>query len=730
MKKIFFALALSMVSTIVLPQAPVTGLVWEIGTDSARVPLTGVNVYWLGTSTGTQTGADGRYSIKRDPASKKLVFRFIGYENDTVLVSANTVNVVLKSGNRLQEVIVASRSNASYSKMATQSIQNLGSGELRKAACCNLSESFTTNASVDVNYSDAVSGAKQIELLGLAGKYSQIMVEKMPQVRGLSSNYGLGYIPGTWMESIQVSKGTSSVVDGFESTTGQINVEFKKPSKGEKFHLNAFASDAQKFELNTNARFKVRPGVTSSVLAHGETFRNTHDGNHDGFIDMPAVQQGHFMNRWSVELPGFEGQFGIKALEEKRYGGTSGFDGHTSSISDSVYGIVINTSRQEAFSKTGFIFPKAGTSLGFINNVSRIGQQNTFGRRQYDAQQNSWYSNLIFESIIGSPDHKYNVGSSLIYDFYEEELDGARSVKEEYTPGMFAQYTYSHRERFSLMAGLRADYSSLYGVFYTPRVHSKYVIDEYTTVRVSAGKGYRSPNALMENANLFASSRMLVVADDIAMENAWNYGISLSHSFTVLKKKIAAQLEYFRTDFVNQVVADLDTDPRYAYIGNQRNTSFSNNYQVELSCAPVKRFEILLAYRYSDARAIYGGQLKQRPLSNSYKGLATASYATNMKKWQFDLTGQLNGGGRLPYTLAGGSSYPAYTLVNAQVTKNFRIWSIYVGAENLLDFTQKHPIADAHNPYSDTFDAASTWGPVEGRMFYAGARLTLGEFFE
>ena len=730
MKNLLFVVALMSLSTTILSQTPVTGWVGEIVKDSVRIPLTGVNIYWLGTSTGTQTGVDGRFAIKRDETSTKLVFSFIGFETDTVLVVSNTVDVVLKSGARLQEIIIASSNNATYSKMSTQTIQHIGSGELRKAACCNLSESFTTNASVDVNYSDAVSGAKQLELLGLAGKYSQIMVEKMPQVRGLSSSYGLGYIPGSWMESIQVSKGTSSVVDGFESTTGQINVEFKKPFKGEKFHLNMFASDVQKLELNTNARFKVRPGVTSSVLAHGETFRNTHDGNHDGFIDMPAVQQVHLMNRWSVELPGFEGQFGIKALEERRFGGTEGFDGKKSSVNDSTYGIIINTSRQEVFSKTGFIFPKAGTSLGFINNVSHIDQQNTFGKRQYDALHNSWYSNLIFESIIGNTNHKYNVGSSMIYDFYEEQLDASKAVKEEYTPGIFAQYTYTFLERFSLMGGVRADYSTLYGMFYTPRAHTKYHFDEYTTVRLSAGKGYRSPNALMENTNLLASSRVLVVADDIDMENAWNYGISFSRSFTVLQKKFSAQLEYFRTDFVNQVVADLDVDMGYAYIGNQRGSSFSNNYQIELSFVPARRLEVLMAYRYSDARAMYNGELKQRPLTNSYKGLATASYSTNMKKWLFDLTAQLNGGGRLPYSRTNESTFPAYTLVNTQVTKNFRIWSVYAGAENLLNFTQKHPIADAHDPYSDTFDASSTWGPIEGRMYYVGARLTLGEFFE
>lgn len=732
MKIVLMVLCIAISVHFAQSQTTVQGYVWEMDKDSVKTPLVGVNVFWLGTSIGAQTSADGKFVIKRPENSSKLVFSYIGYTPDTLAVVKSPVEMVLRAGSELSEVVVQAGGGAKYSKMATISVQQIGTTELRKAACCNLSESFTTNASVDVNYSDAVSGAKQIELLGLAGKYSQIMVEKMPQVRGLSSNYGLGYIPGSWMQSIQVSKGTASVTDGFESTTGQINVEFKKPFKGERFFANVFASDDKKIELNSNARFKVRPGLTSSVLAHAENFTNVHDGNHDGFIDMPAVQQVHLMNRWSLETPkGFEGQFGIKALEERRWGGSSTFDGRKGSINDSTYGIIVNTSRQEAFAKTGFIFPKEGTSLGIINNLSRIKQESTYGRRQFDAEQNTWYFNLIFESIIGSPQHKYSLGASNIYDLSNEKFMAADSEKQEVTPGAFAQYTYNNHDMLTLMLGMRADYSTLYGVFYTPRAHVKYHLNETSSIRLSAGKGYRSPNAMMENVNLLASSRQLVIADNIKMENAWNYGITLSKTFTVWRKKFEAQAEYFRTDFINQVYADLDRDPLVAYIGNSPGRSFSNNYQVELSFSPVKRLDMLLAYRFSDAQAMYAGKLQQRPLSNYYKALATASYYTNLKKWQFDLTAQFNGGGRLPADgVMSDRSYPAYTIVNSQATKNFRTWSVYMGAENLLNFKQDHPIAGAHEPYGDKFDAATTWGPVEGRMLYVGARLTIDEFFE
>lgn len=715
----------------------VQGHVYEIGKDSSLVPLPGVNVYWLGTNIGTQTGSDGRFVISPKNGFDKLIFSYIGYTADTVIVKTKTLDVVLKAGTKIAEVTITGGGQSYYSKMATIQVQQINSGELRKAACCNLSESFSTNASVDVNYTDAVSGAKQIELLGLAGKYSQIMIEKMPQVRGLSSNFGLGYIPGSWMESIQVSKGTASVIDGFESTTGQINVEFKKPSKGEKAFINLYTSDAGKREANADTRFKLSDKLTTSILAHGELYTQTHDMNHDGFIDMPGVQQYHIMNRWQYLQPsGFEAQFGIKALGEHRWGGQNDYDGTYSPLHDSLYGIRINTNRIEAFSKTGYIFAKEATSLGFINNVSHINQESEYGHTAYDASQNSWYSNLMYESFIGNTFHKYTTGASFIYDNYRESLKDVVNVKKEYTPGLFFQYTYTHLDKYVLMAGIRADYSNLYGIFYTPRLHFKYTFSNSTILRLSAGKGYRSPNPLSENSNLLASSRAIIIANDIKMENAWNYGITLSRDFKIAGKKVSLYGEYYRTDFINQVVTDIDANASQALIHNNNGASFSNNYQLEMTITPIKRLELLVAYRLSDVRANYNGSLQERPLINNYKALSTLSYFTNMKKWQFDITAQFNGGGRLPdsYILPGqskaGGSFSSYTMINGQITKNFRSWSLYTGVENALDFRQTNPIIGTDNPFGKTFDSSVIWGPIEGRMVYAGVRIVFNEFFE
>lgn len=735
--KIIFLVVSTVFSVLLTHAQSVQGIVYEKSNDSTQVPLPGVNVYWLGTNTGTQTNAEGRFSIPLKDGFKKLIFSYVGFISDTIDYKINNISVFLVPGTKIGEVVVKSESNSFYKKMATVQVQQINSGELRKAACCNLSESFSTNASVDVNYSDAISGAKQIELLGLAGKYGQIMIEKIPTVRGLSSNYGLSYIPGTWMEAIQVSKGTASVVDGFESTTGQINVELKKPFKGEKFLFNYFSTIDGKMDINSNIRFILNDKWTTSILAHGEQYTNTHDMNHDGFIDMPGIKQYNIANAWSYDNnKNLEAKFGFKALGERRWGGQNGFDGKRSTISDSKYSFLVETNKQEVYAKVGWMFAREGTSLGFIQNLSSIDQKGIYGLRTYDARQQSLYSNLIYESYLGTLFHKYNAGVSLIADKYNETYNLLPSENTEYTPGTFFQYTYTHSDKFVLMAGIRADYSSHYGLFFTPRTHLKYNITENFIVRLSAGKGYRSPHALLENTNLLVSSMSIILPNELQLENAWNYGLTVSKDLKIFGKKTHLYAEYFRTDFIHQLITDFDQSSSKAVISNIHKQSYSNNYQIEASISPIKRMELLVAYRKSDVKAIYNGAIRQRPLVNTYKALATTSYITNMKKWQFDFTSQFNGGGRLPDTYINpanqkqGGNFESYTIINAQITKNFKKWGVYIGAENLLNFKQQNPILGYDNPFGSTFNSALIWGPIEGRLFYGGLRVILGEFFD
>ncbi|MEN8226425.1 MAG: TonB-dependent receptor, partial [Bacteroidota bacterium] len=635
--------------------------------------------------------------------------------------------------NTLKEVVITNKAPGAFiSRLDPIYTQNINGAELQKAACCNLSESFETNASVDISYSDAVTGAKQIQLLGLRGTYSQLMTENIPNLRGLATSFGLGYIPGTWMESIQVSKGTASVVNGFESIAGQINIEYLKPDKAEKLHFNAYANIHGKFEGNVVSALKINDRWTTAIFLHGENLSNKVDNNDDSFLDKPLTKQINFFNRWKYNKPGkLITQFGIKVLDESRTGGQNEFSTDMVRDTSNPYGINISTRRYEGFWKGGVFFKRPSTSLGMLQSFTHHKQESYFGLNDYDAEENSYYLNLIFQSYINNTRHKFNTGASFELNNYIEHLNDSAFTRFERIPGVFFQYTYTRDEKLTIIAGIRGDYHNIYGAFATPRLHIKYNITEHTILRGSAGMGYRTANVIAENNTMLATSRRLYIVEDPKQEQAVNLGINITQYIDILGRELRLSGEVYHANFLNQVILDFDKDPQAIYVYNLDGRSYSNAYQVEAGYELLSRLDVTLAFRYNDVKMTTNDILQYKPLMHRYKGLITLSYATNLKKWQFDFTTQFNGTSRVPGTETNPIEYqrsnssPAYTIVNAQVSKFFRTWSIYIGGENLTNYRQKDPIIAADQPFGEYFDSSLIWGPVSGVNLYAGIRYTL-----
>ncbi|GHT05121.1 TonB-dependent receptor [Bacteroidia bacterium] len=601
--------------------------------------------------------------------------------------------------------------------------QKLTKQELQKAACCNLSESFETNPSVDVSYSDAATGAKQIKLLGLSGSYVQMLAENVPTLRGIAAPYGLGYTPGPWMESIQVSKGTSSVLNGYEALTGQINVVYLQPNKEEPLGLNVYASDARRFEANANASVSINDNLSTILLAHVDNDTHEWDMNDDGFLDQPKVKQYNVLNKWDYRNDNFMSYSLLRYLHEDRDGGQ---------IADP-YKIGITTNRYEFYTRNGIILnSEKESSIGLAISGSQHEQDALYGRKTYNANQSNLYANLIFATNLNESS-KLSAGASYNLDKYEEGIAGqARNDKQEDVPGVFGEYSWNWKDKIIVLAGLRGDYSSRYGYFLTPRLHTKFNFSEAFYMRASVGKGYRSPNVWAENSYLLASNRDIVVNDNgemLKQEEAWNYGVNVTAHIPLFNKELTLNGEFYRTDFNNQVVTDLDSDPHKAIIGNLDGKSYANSMQLEASYELLRGWTLTAAHRIIDSKTTIGGKLREKPLTNRYKSLLTTSYQTRLKKWQFDFTTQLNGGGRLPDPDSANplwdKEFDAYPILNAQVTKFFRGWSVYLGAENLTNFKQKHPIIDATKPNGTDFDASMVWGPIDGRRIYIGARWNL-----
>ena len=702
-----------------------------------KTPLPGANVYWAGTQSGTFTGPEGRFVLELpDGVDPQLVVSFVGYMNDTIRVGSegSLLEITLSASHHLDELVVSEKAPGTFiSRLDPVYTQNISGAELHRAACCNLSESFETNASVDASYSDAITGAKQIQLLGLRGTYSQIMTENMPNLRGLATSYGLGYIPGSWMESIQISKGTAAVVNGFESIAGQINVEYLKPDQADRLFLNAYGNSHGKIEGNAITAHKLGERWSTAVFAHAENLSHKLDDNGDGFLDMPLGRQFNVFNRWKYQNhENVMTQFGFKVLDEERNGGQMDFSPGMKRDTLHPYGIGINTRRYEAFWKGGYLFKsRPSTSIGMLQSFAHHRQNSFFGLNDYDARENSYYLNLIFQSYILDTRHNFSAGLSLELNDYEETLNDSIFTRFERIPGMFFQYTFIPGEHLTMIAGIRGDHHNLFGAFITPRFHVKYMPAEHTVLRASAGMGYRTANIIAENNSILATSRTIFISEEPRQERAVNAGINITQYVDILGKELRVSAEAYHTRFLNQVILDFDRSPRAVYIYNLNGESYSTALQIEAAWEVFRRLDALVAFRYNDVQMTTDDKLQFKPLLHRYKGLVTLSYATNLKKWQFDLTGQFNGPGRIPSTDGNPEEYrrsetsPAYTIINAQVSRYFKKWNVYLGGENLTGYKQKDPIIAADQPFSEYFDASLIWGPLSGVNIYAGIRFTL-----
>ncbi len=705
--------------------------------DDNNQPVIGANVYWEGTQQGTTTDVDGAFKLKTRKSTNNLVVSYIGYTTFVMPVTNpdEPLQITLKGEVALEEVVISERKMGTIaSRTSVLQTQKITYDEICRAACCNLAESFETNPSVDVSYADAATGARQIKLLGLAGTYVQMLTENYPNFRGAASLYGLDYVPGAWMESIQVSKGTSSVKNGYEALAGQINVEFKKPPTADIFSVNLFGSDAGRYEGNADASWHINDKVSTGLLVHYSNDKKQHDGNDDGFLDTPLKEQVNLMNRWYHKLDNYVAQYGARYLHENRTGGqaTKHHD-----FADP-YQVHLETNRAELYTKQAYIIDKEKVeSVALILSGSYHEQKSMYDRTPYNVYQNNVYASLLYEKEF-SPAHSLSTGLSMNYDGFNENLllAGTRKVfdRTEVVPGAYVQYTYNLNDKLIVLGGVRADYSSLYDFFVTPRVHIKYNPFDWFHVRASAGKGFRTANILAENNFLLSSSRKMNIAENLDQEEAWNTGLNLSFYIPLFGKELSLNGEWYYTNFLKQVVVDMDSDPHAVGFYNLDGKSYSNSFQVEATYPFFRGFTLTAAYRYTDAKTDYRNaegvtRRLKKPLVSDYKALATASYQTPLKKWQFDLTGQFNGGGRMPTPDATNPlwepNFNAYTVVNAQITRYFRSWSIYIGAENLFDYKQSHPIIDAENPRGDSFDGSMVWGPVHGRKIYAGLRFNI-----
>lgn len=727
-------------------QSELKGMIMEANENNEHIPLPGANVYWLNTTVGASTDIDGMFTIPYNKDYKKLVISYVGFTTDTLdITEPKMVQHWLKPVSNLDEVVLKGRRKpTATSYLESQNIINISSAELLKAACCNLSESFETNPSIDVNFADAVSGTRQIKMLGLTSPYILIATENIPSIRGASQAYGLSFIPGTWVESIQITKGAGSVINGYESIAGQINAELQKPTTDDRLFVNAYAAANGRYELNTHINTEINNKWSTGLYVHGNLRDMKFDNNDDTFLDMPLQKQINVMNRWQYTdtEKGFVSFLNVRYLNDEKQTGQVDFDPDTDKLTTNAWGSEIDTQRFEISGKMGYVNPEIPwQSLGLQFAFSNHEQQSYFGLNEFNIKHNSIYSNVIYNSIIGDSRHKIKTGLSFTYDHYDEYVVNTDFERSERSFGAFVEYNFDNIENLNLTAGLRFDTHNLLGEFVTPRLHVRYTPWERSALRGSFGRGIRSANIFAENQNLFASSRTFNILDSGGLiygldpEIAWNYGVSFLQGFNLFGRKADVTLDYYRTDFENQIVVDLE-NPLEVNFYNLDGSSYANSFQVEMSYNVFENFDIKSAYKFYDVKTQYNSGKLEKPLTPKHRVFANASYETEQKEngsqWKFDTTFNWIGEQRFSSTATSPVQFqlpdytPTLSTLNAQITKVFSDkFEVYLGGENITNVKQDNPIVSADNPFGSNFDSTFVYGPIFGSMYYAGLRFKI-----
>ena len=757
MKQVFFLFFLLCSATLFSQN--LSGMVIEI-IDDNEVPIVGANIYLVDGSKGVVSDQNGNFLIKDINDAKEFVVSYVGYLNDTLKTKNKYSKIILKQDSSLEAITIKFKEkSSSVSLLSSANVLKISSEELLKAACCNLAESFETTPSIDVNFSDAISGRKQINMLGLASPNILISVENIPSIRGALNAYGLTFIPGTWIESIQIAKGSGSIVNGYESVSGQINAELLKPMSDNKFFANAYYNSMERFELNTHYSTKLTEKIDYGLYLHADKKDNRDDHNNDNFGDAPTGQQINILNRFQYTnaIKGLVGFFDINYVGDERvYGEIDYFDPVIipgPHVNDS-WGGSADSNIIRSTLKFGYVDPEITyRSLGLQLSYSNVDQGADFGNSFHDTRHTSFYSNLVYNSIIGDTRSKIKTGISFAYDNYDESVNNLNTSffdldRTEKSIGAYFEYNYDNLDNLNLSAGIRYDNHNIIGNFISPRLHVRYQVLPKTTIKMSAGKANRIANLFSENQKLFYSSRLISFSSadassefmsynyfDMKPEVAWNYGASIIQSFKLFGKDSQLIIDYYITDFESRVVVDWES-PSNILFYNLVGRSFAKSFQAQFSYSLANSIDLLFAYKNTNAKTDYISGRLQNPLTPSNRFFLNLSYdgPSNEKsrKWKFDVTYNHLGKQRIPSTIQNPEIYrlDPYTskldLINSQITRVFSdSFEVYLGVENLTNYKQNDGIISNSDPFGQYFDATMIYGPVFGRMSYLGLRYKI-----
>jgi len=705
-------------------------------------PIIGATIYWKESTIGTTSDNNGIFEIIRGN-NDTLIVGFVGLKTDTILVFENTyLNIKLIESLSLDEIIINEKRSDSYiSDINPIKVEVITEHELQKAACCDLSACFDTEASVESKTTNILTNSKELRIFGLSGTYNQVLVDGMPLIQGITHTYGISSIPGTLVNTIYVAKGANSVLQGYESISGQINVILKEPDQTDKLLINGYVNSFFEHQYNLNYSKNIRKW-NMLLSAHTTQPGSRVDKNEDTFLDLPLIKRYSFYNKWTLgnqKQWGWHSKTGVRYLNENRIGGQFNFDESIHQGSNILYGQTVQISQPEIYTKTGYRINN-NSHIVLFNSASFQNQHSYFGTTKYLAEQFNIYNNIQYEFQWGEK-HLLTAGISNRFLNLKEEIsfemedslnrtyDDNYSLDEKVT-GIFIENNMNFSERTTLIYGARLDYHNKHKYFFTPRILLRHNFGINTSFRVSCGSGWRTVKFFSENINLLISSRDILFNEKLKPEEAINYGFNLTHKYFQNNLDIQLSADFYQTRFLNQIFPDYNT-PTKAYIENFDGTSISNAIQLDTKFLLYKRIETKFSYNFLDVFRIIENSKYILPFNSKHRLTSTFSYKPLDNNWHIDMNLHWHGEKKLPNTSSNPSEFQfpekskPHTLVNIQFTKKIKLLDLYFGIENIFDFRQEEPIVSWENPFGEYFDTSLVWGNTRGREMYLGFRFNL-----
>lgn len=701
----------------------------------ANQPLVGVAVYWPYHQDGVTTNEEGFFELPFYP-NAYLVVSYIGYQQDSIYITQNNfISHQLQPDLAFSDVEVESKRVGIYTNDGIVKENVITQDELKKAACCDLSGCFETEATVQPQVTNMITQSKELRMLGLAGVYNQVLFEGLPGfVNGLSYTYGLSTYPGPLIQNIFVAQGANSVIQGHEGMSGQINLEVRMPDTNELF-LNTYVNSFG--EQQYNVQYAATKGNWKSMTAvHWARPGGRFDHEGDGFMNVPLISRQVFFHQSAFDYDQGEVLAGLRFSRENRVGGQIDYEPDEHKGGREVYGQYIDYLQPEMWLKWTHQLGESW-QLNYHWGGQYHQQDANFGLRKYEAEQWGQYHRLGF--TLDKKRSQLRLGGSFRHFQINESVDNIlfhlpvppsenplKIQRTDQILGAYAEYEYDLvAEKLSVMGGYRIDHHQDFGAFGVPRLLVKWNSWKNADFRFSAGRSWRIPNVLSENVFLLAGNRNLYFQETILPEEAWTWGVNYTQDFEVMGQAWSLGADFYQVLFSRQFFPDMDRRQNAAFINNGGGAAQSNSLHLHWSAAWSDRIATRLSYTYLDVYTTIDGEKRTLPFNHEHKLLGVVSYQPLHENWQLDVNVHWYGEQRLPDLKDERAFSEPFTLLNAQFSYDFKWLEVYTGVENILDFRQNFPIRSWEQPFGPLFDPSYTWGPTRGREFYLGLRKTL-----